>query len=156
PPLFDGQATFLLPPTFAAPGVHVGFGFVDGKFKHAEGSFPLQLPLFPPWLYLQQIGLALSTDPLTIKGGVELSGGPKIRGEAAVDIAALRADGGGFTASLGDPAVFSLAGKMRVVGLPFASGSISYSTDGLVKFSGGLDFTAPLGLGHVTAGIPGG
>ncbi|MCW2966363.1 MAG: hypothetical protein JWM71_135, partial [Solirubrobacteraceae bacterium] len=154
PPLFDGQATFLLPPTFSDPGVHVGFGFADGKFKHAEGSFPLQLPLFPPWLYLQQIGLAMSTDPLTIQGGVDLSGGPQILGTAAVDIDALPAHGGGFTASLGDPAVFSLSGKMKVVGLPFATGFISYSTDGLLKFGGGLDFVAPLDLASVTAGIP--
>jgi len=154
PPVFEGSATFLLPPTFSEPGVHVGFGFVDGKFKHAEGSFPLQLPLFPPWLYLQQIGLAMSTEPLTISGGVALSGGPKILGTDALEIDALPADGGGFTASLGDPAVFRVAGKMKVVGLQFASGFIQYSTSGLVTFGGGLDFTAPLNAARLTAGIP--
>ena len=89
PASLEGSATFLLPPTYSQPGVDVGFGFSGGEFKHAEGAFPLTIPLFPPFLYLQKIGLALSTDPLTIKGGVEMSGGPQILGGAAIQMDAL-------------------------------------------------------------------
>ena len=104
PPVFEGSATFLLPPAYANPGAHVSFGFVNGQFKHAEGSVPFDPPLAlaPPWAYLRQIGLALSTDPLKIGGGVELIGGPQILGSAALAIDALPPQGFSFTFS--DPA----------------------------------------------------
>lgn len=154
PPSLEGKATFLLPPTYSEPGVDVGFGFSAGEFKHAEGAFPLTLPLFPPFLYLQKIGLALSTDPLTIKGGVDLSGGPQILGGSAIDIDALPADGGGFTLSLGNPADFNLSGKMSVVGIPFADGFVDYKTSGLLTFGGGVDFTLPLDVANIEAEVP--
>lgn len=154
PPIFEGKARFLLPPTFAEPGVNVSFGFVNGKFKHAEGSFPAQLALFPPWLYLQKIGLALSTDPLKVAGGVLMSGGPQIAGKAAISIDALPESGGGFSFQLGKPAILRLAGSMSVVSVPFAHGFVEYRTNGLLKFGGGLDFTAPLGAASITAGVP--
>jgi hypothetical protein len=154
PPIFEGKARFLLPPTYSEPGVSVGFGFVNGKFKHAEGSFPAQLALFPPWLYLQKIGLALSTDPLKIAGGVLMTGGPQILGSAAISIDALPESSGGFTFELGKPSILRLAGSMSVVSVPFAHGFVEYRTNGLLKFGGGLDFTAPLGAAQVVAGIP--
>jgi hypothetical protein len=155
PPVFEGSATFLLPPSYSAPGVHVGFGFEGGKFKHAEGSIPFTPPLAlaPPWAYLNQIGLALSTDPLKIAGGVELTGGPQIAGTAAIKLTALPpADG--FSLTLADPVVFRASGKMSVVDVPFAHGFVEFRTSGLFKFGGGLDFTAPLGVAGVTAGVP--
>lgn len=154
PPSLEGSASFLLPPTYSQPSVDVGFGFSGGEFKHAEGSFPLTVPLFPPFLYLQKIGLALSTDPLTIKGGVDLSGGPQILGGAAIQMDALPADGGGFTFQLSNPAVLRLAGSMSVVGIPFATGFVEYDTNGLLKFGGGMDFTLPLDIANIQAGVP--
>jgi hypothetical protein len=154
PPRFEGSATFLLPPLYSEPGVHVGFGFINGQFKHAEGSFPLTIPLFPPIVYLQKIGLALSPGPLTIKGGVELSGGPQILGTAAVVMDALPEDNGGFTFQLSNPAVLRLEGSMSVVDIPFAHGFVEYRTDGMLKFAGGMDFTLPLDLARLTAGVP--
>jgi hypothetical protein len=154
PALFEGSATLLLPPKFANPGAHVSFGFVDGKFKHAEGTLPFDPPLelFPPWAYLRQIGLALSTDPLMIGGGVELIGGPQIAGTAAIAIDALPPKGFSFTFS--DPAILKISGAMSVVDVPFAHGFVEFRTSGLLKFGGGLDFTAPLGVASVTAGVP--
>jgi hypothetical protein len=154
PPIFEGKARFLLPPTYGEPGVNVGFGFLNGKFKHAEGSFPAQLALFPPWLYLQKIGLALTTDPLKISGGVLMTGGPQILGSAAISIDALPESGGGFSFELGKPSILRLAGSMSVVSVPFAHGFVEYRTNGLLKFGGGLDFTAPLGVAQIVAGIP--
>ncbi|MCW2992241.1 MAG: domain containing protein, partial [Solirubrobacterales bacterium] len=154
PPVFEGSATFLLPPSYSDPGAHVSFGFVDGKFKHAEGSIPFDPPLAlaPPWAYLRQIGLALSTDPLKIGGGVELIGGPQILGTSAVTIDALPPQGFSFT--FADPAILKISGSMSVVDIPFASGFVEFRTNGLFKFGGGLDFTAPLDLFSITAGVP--
>jgi hypothetical protein len=154
PPSLEGKASFFLPPTYSQPSVDVGFGFSGGEFSHAEGSFPLTVPLFPPFLYLQKIGLALSANPLTIKGGVELSGGPQILGGAAIQMDALPADDGGFTFQLSNPAVLRLSGKMSVVGIPFADGFVEYDTNGLLKFGGGLNYTLPLNVASVQAGVP--
>lgn len=155
PPVFEGSATFLLPPSYSAPGAHVSFGFVNGKFKHAEGSLPFDPPLglSPPWVYLKQIGLALSTDPLQIAGGVELIGGPQVFGKQAVSIDALP-PANGFSFTFGDPAVLRISGAMSVVDVPFAHGFVEFRTNGLFKFGGGLDFTVPLGLASITAGVP--
>jgi hypothetical protein len=155
PPVFEGSATFLLPPSYSDPGAHVSFGFVNGKFKHAEGSIPFDPPLelSPPWVYLRQIGLALSVDPLKIAGGVELIGGPQIFGKAAVAIDALP-PANGFSFTFSDPAILRISGAMKVVDVPFAHGFVEFRTSGLFKFGGGLDFTAPLGLASITAGVP--
>ncbi|MFL5845727.1 MAG: hypothetical protein ACJ762_13655 [Solirubrobacteraceae bacterium] len=156
PPVFEGSARFLLPPAYSDPGAKVSFGFINGKFKHAEGSigFNPPLELAPPWAYLRQIGLALSTDPLKIGGGVELIGGPQILGKSAVSIDALPPQGFSFTFS--DPAILKISGSMKVVDIPFASGFVEFRSNGLLKFGGGLDFTAPLGLFSITAGVPSG
>ena len=154
PPTLEGSATFLLPPTYSQPGVDVGFGFSNGQFSHAEGSFPLTLPLFPPFLYLQKIGLALATNPLTIKGGVDLSGGPQILGASAITMGAQPTDAGGFTFQLSNPAILRLSGNLAVVGIPFASGYVEYHTDGLLKFGGGMDFTLPLDIANLQAEVP--
>lgn len=153
PSVFEGSATLLLPPSYSDPGAKVAFGFVDGKFKHAEGSVPFDPPLAisPPWAYLRQIGLALSTDPLYIAGGVELVGGPQIGGKSAITIDALPPKGFSFT--FGDPSIFHIEGAMKVVDVPFAKGFVEFRTNGLLKFGGGLDFNA-YGLASVTAGIP--
>lgn len=154
PPVFEGSARFLLPPGYSDPGAKVSFGFVNGEFKHAEGTlgFDPPLALAPPWAYLRQIGLALSTDPLKIGGGVELIGGPQILGKSAVSIDALPPQGFSFT--FADPAILKISGSMKVVDIPFASGFVEFRSNGLLKFGGGLDFTGPLGLFSITAGVP--
>lgn len=156
PPVFEGKATLLLPPTYAKPGAKVSFGFENGKFKHAEGSIGFAPPLevAPPYAYLEQIGLAMTTDPLKIAGGIALIGGPKIGGKAAIRIDALP-PANGFSFTFGDPAVLRISGAMSVVEVPFAHGFVEYRTNGLFKFGGGLDFNA-WGLASVTAGIPDG
>ena len=154
PPVFEGSATFLLPPAYTAPGAHVSFGFLNGAFKHAEGSigFTPPLALAPPYAYLDAIGLALSTDPLKIAGGVGLSGGPQIGGKSAIKINALP-PANGFSFTFSDPAVLRISGAMSVVDVPFAHAFIEYRTSGLFKFGGGLDFNV-FGLASITAGVP--
>ncbi len=151
---FEGGATFLLPPSYSKPGVRVAFGFQAGAFTHAEGTvgFDPPLALAPPYASLQAIGLALSTSPLTIDGGIELVAGTSVAGKAAIAIDALPPKGFAFT--LSNPAELKISGDLKVVEIPLANGFVDYRTDGLLSFGGGVDFTAPGGIASVTAGIP--
>jgi hypothetical protein len=151
--LFDGHARFLLPPFYSEPGVAVGFGFDDGAFEHAEGTvtFKPTLPLSPPLVFLHAVGVALSTGPLKLTGGVELEGGPSILGQAALRMTALPPKGLVFT--LADPSTLRATGKLAVVSIPVASGFVEYSTAGFVSFGGGLDWSVPHLIG-VKALIP--
>ena len=142
PGVFEGSAKFLLPPTYTARDeARLSFGFENGSFKHAEVSrFPLNpaLQLYPPFLSLTAIGFGLEVDPFVIHGGVELAAGPVIDGEAAIKIDALPPEG--FTFAFTDPALFKVSGTVEVVGLKLGGGFVSFRTDGLLQFGGGLDF----------------
>ncbi len=154
PAVFEGSASFRLPPTYSERDeARMSFGFENGKFKHAGiERFPFNpaLQIYPPFLSLTAIGFTLSLDPLIINGGVELAAGPVIGGTSAISIDALPPNG--FTFAFTDPALLKVSGDVKVVNQTLGGGFISYRTDGLLQFGGGIDWDLDPII-HVTAGV---
>ena len=143
--VFEGGAGIVLPPQ-EDKAISFGFGLADGKFKHAEASAGPPLPPFPlllvpvPPIFLNQVGIAVDDiGGLTINGGVQLTGGPKVAGKALIAIDALPPKG--FKLDFPDDkdwAKFDLSGDVSMAGLALGGGFISFRTDGLFEFGGSL------------------
>lgn len=176
---FLGRAAFFIPPIAPPPkdmksekgAIEVSFEFQGGEFIQASvDSFPLTglyppsgLPLYTPYVYLTELGFGLRRKPqLIFRGGATLIGLPDGAGTGLVELDALPQGDitpdpatEGFKLKLSDPAEFSMGGKLKVVGIPFAHGNVFFSTAGIFSFGGSIDFTDPTGyLFHFDAGIP--
>ncbi len=148
----EGKADIYLPPA-AGKAISMGFGLENGAFKHAEFEAapplpPLPLPLWAaPPVTLNRVGLSAKNDAkgFTLAGGLELVAGNQIGGFRPVAIDALPSSGGGaslFIPKKGDYAVIAANGKIVILDIPVAYGSVRLSTAGPLTFKGGakIDF----------------
>ena len=153
PGIFRGSARFELPPLHT-PALDVEFGLLDGKFDFARGIYmpsPPGIPLYPPVLYMTQLGFGLVADPLQLEGGVVLAAGA---GQVVTVNALPPAGGLKFTFPSGQPATLRVSGTGEIVSIPLAQAFIEYRTDGLLKFGGGVSYD--FGIASFSAGIPDG
>ncbi|HEY1276186.1 MAG TPA: hypothetical protein VGF25_14825 [Thermoleophilaceae bacterium] len=163
PDVFKGSAKVQLPPAYGPP-LTVGFGFREGRLNllHIDTPFDPTLPIVgaPPeplvgldklaFDYLDEAGSR------TFKGTVELQGGPTVRGLFRVS----ELDGNVTLTFPPEPKPASIdaTGTLKVVGLPFATGHVRYSTDNLFSFDGTFQFPPPgrwEGFGNVSAKVDG-
>lgn len=146
---FEGHAEVYLPPA-AKAGITAGFGLQEGAFKHAEFEIGSPTPPFPlplwgaPPITLNRVGFAASVNDEGFKlaGGVQLVLGTEIAGMTPLAIDALPSSGGGaslFIPKSGSYAEIAASGKLTVLDLPIATGSVNIRTDGPVTFKGGTD-----------------
>jgi hypothetical protein len=145
PPVFKGQATFILPGGSQVTGY---FEFVNGDFGKAGFNATLPTPITlvaaPVPIFLTDIGFRLDVKPDTIvSGGVRIAAGANINGKAPVAIAALpTAEAlGGFSIKFGKPIVLRAGGALEVVGIKIASGEIVYQIPDLFSLKGQLDYS---------------
>lgn len=142
----EGHAEVYLPPA-AKSAITAGFGFKGGSFEHAEFEVgpptfvPLPLWAAPPVL-LDRVGFSASVkDGFTLAGGVNIVAGASIAGFSPVSIDALPSSGGGASLHIpkgGNSAQLKASGKIRVLDIPVAYGSLGLDTIGpKVTFAGG-------------------
>ena len=159
---FIGSATLSLPPAYGSP-FNVGFGFENGRlhFVHYDMPFQPMLPIVAPPVVgtppeplvgLERLAIDYVNESGSRKfiGSVDLVGGGKyfgVRAAALDGSVTLEFPGSG-------PATITAQGDLSVVTVPFASGSISYSTDGLLDFNGQFAFPPP-GKWSGIAGVEG-
>ena len=157
PDIFEGFARFRLPPLYKGTLDPVGFGFREGQLEHAEftATLPAPIPLWPPFLSLQSIGMAYEKKPDSriFKGGLSLVFTKEIAGMPIVRVNALP-PANGFTAEFpaSGPATFDARGTVELLSLDLASGFVNFRTDGVLKFGGGL--TMKRGIFSATFSIP--
>jgi hypothetical protein len=148
PDVFKGSAKVQLPPAYGPP-LAVGFGFREGRLNlvHADKRFDPTLPIVgvapEPVVGLDLLGFDYLDEAgsRTFQGSVELQGGPKVRGLFRVS----ELDGKvTLTFPSGpQPASIDATGNLKVVGIPFATGHVRYSTDNLFSFDGTFQFPPP-------------
>jgi hypothetical protein len=148
PDVFKGEASIELPPAYGSD-VEVGFGFREGRLNllHADAEFDPTLPIVgappEPVVGLDLIGFDYLDEAgsRTFRGLVELQGGPKVRGLFRVS----ELDGKVTLTFPPEPKPASIdaSGELKIVGIPFATGHVRYSTDNLFSFDGTFSFPPP-------------
>jgi hypothetical protein len=148
PDVFKGSAEIQLPPAYGPP-LSVAFGFREGRLNlvHADKRFDPTLPIVgvppEPVVGLDLLGFDYlhEAGSRTFQGLVELQGGPKVRGLFRVS----ELDGK-VTLTFPpepQPASIDATGELKIVGIPFATGHVRYSTDNLFSFDGTFQFPPP-------------
>jgi len=129
---WEGGATLAIPRPGSPLLVHGKLAILNGKFSSASAEVDGINQSLAYGVFLQRLRAAVAVDPLSLSGGIGLSAGPQILGREAVSI-----DGDG-KATFGDPHVYEVSGKVRVVEAEIASGYLNYRSSGLVEFGGKL------------------
>ena len=156
PDVFKGSAEIQLPPAYGPP-LKVAFGFREGRLNllHADKRFDPTLPIVgappEPVVGLDLLGFDYLDEAgsRTFQGLVELQGGPEVRGLFRVS----ELDGK-VTLTFPpepQPASIDATGELKVVGIPFATGHVRYSTDNLFSFDGTFQFPPPGKWGDVAS-----
>ncbi len=162
---FVGSASLELPPAYSA--FTVGFGFLDGRLNyiHYDQPFTPTLPIVAaPYLGVPPqplIGLEdLAIDYVDQPGSRSLTGSVGIEGGGSyAGLRTARLDGSvGLEFPASGPAAITAKGNLSVVSIPFASGGVRFSTDGLLTFDGSFAFPPPgrwSGIGGVEGSVDG-
>ena len=148
PDVFKGSAQIQLPPAYDSP-IEVAFGFREGRLNllHLEKEFARPLPIVgappEPVVGLDLLGFDYLDEAgsRTFQGLVELQGGPKVRGLFRVS----ELDGKVTLTFPPEPRPASIeaSGELKVVGIPFATGHVKYTTDNVFSFDGTFQFPPP-------------
>jgi hypothetical protein len=153
---FTGKARLALPPQYSQEITEVEFGFEDGELSLVKVTPPPFTPTLPivgsppsPILGLDRIAFSYVRTPGSrrFQGDLFLIGGPKFGPGAIAEL-----DGAvalEFPAS--KPTTVSATGKLKVVKIPFASGSATYT----VGFPGKFDFGGGFDLGPLSGSVNG-
>jgi hypothetical protein len=148
PDVFLGKAKFQVPPAYGPP-FQVELGFREGRLnlasfkKEFTDPIPIVGVLPQPIVGLDELGFSYIDEPGSRKfqGTVGLQGGPLFRG--LVRISELD---GAVTLEFPPspkPATIDASGVLKVVGIPFATGQVRYSTDNLFTFNGTFQLPPP-------------
>ena len=143
---FRGKARIALPPQYSKEIAEVEFGFEDGELSLVKVTPPEFTPTLPivgappsPILGLRQVAFSYVRTPGSrlFQGDLFMIGGPKFPFGAIAEL-----DGAvtlEFPASA--PTTLSALGDLKVVKLPLASGSATYTVGfpGTFAFGGGFD-----------------
>jgi hypothetical protein len=109
--------------------VGAGFGLKQGHFDFLKGSVNGLNAAIGPAIFLQGLGFEVDTNPLTLKGQINLSAGPAIGGKAAITF------NGGVTGVLADPWIVEVDGSAKVADrYELANAFLRYSSFGLFEF----------------------
>lgn len=160
---FRGSARIELPLGFG-PSFNVEFGFLDGRFDHLhyDAPFSPMLPIVPfptvgvppgPLVGLEHLGIDYVDEMGShkFKGTAKIVGGGKYVGLRATEL-----DGSVTLDFPNDaPSTIDARGDLSVVGIPFSTGGVFFSTLGIFKFDGSFAFP-PAGKWQGIAGIEGG
>jgi len=123
-----GQA--IIPSTSVAIGAEASF--VDGRFRDGSAALGLGpgIPLGPSGTFLTEIRLRISTDPLQLGGGVQISAGPgrlaKVDGDLLIQI--------------DEPWFIRATGTASIYDVPLVRGSLIFNQSGVVDFDATFDF----------------
>jgi PKD repeat protein len=129
---WEGGATLAIPRPISPLRVQGRLAILNGKFSSASAEVDGINQSLAYGVFLQRLRAAVAVDPLSLSGGIGLSAGPQVLGHEAISI-----DGDG-RATFGNPQVYEVSGRMKVVEAEIASGHLSYRSSGLVEFGGKL------------------
>ena len=153
---FTGTARVALPPQYSKEITEVQFGLEDGELSLVKVTPPAFTPTLPiigspptPILGLDRVAFSYVRAPGSrrFQGDIFLIGGPKFPPGAIAEL-----DGAvtlEFPAS--KPTTLSATGKLKLVKIPFASGSATYT----VGFPGAFDFSGGFDLGPLSGSVSG-
>jgi Tol biopolymer transport system component len=153
-----GSATVELPtPNHLKIGA--GFAFDAQGFKSAYGEAQNLNVAIQPGLYLQRVRLAIGVRPLSLGGGIGVSGGPIVPPMTAPIV---QIDGN-FAFVFGDPGQLHIDGDLRVANIPIATAYFDAYTNGDIDFGAHVDIGLPdisnpagtLNLARVTGDVTG-
>ncbi len=137
---WSGEGKVVLPSE-----VEVGakFAFTHGQFASGKAEVGNLNRFIGNGVFLQSIRFGVVADPFTLEGGASITAGPKVMDKAAATL------DGDLSYTFADPDIFKVSGKLKVVDLDLAEGSIEYVIPDKVNLAGKLEFSR---LGLTVAG----